>query len=58
MGILDIDMKRFIVTFYHYYHRPYCYYSLRESRFLVQSAEPPDCVVKIIVVVIYKYIYI
>lgn len=22
----DIDMKRFIVTIYHYYHRPYCYY--------------------------------
>lgn len=21
----DIDMKRFIVTIYHYYHRPYCY---------------------------------
>lgn len=28
----DIDMKRFIVTIYHYYHRPYCYCSLRESR--------------------------
>lgn len=30
----DIDMKRFIVTIYHYYHRPYCYWSLRESWFL------------------------
>ena len=26
----DIDMKRFIVTIYHYYHRPYCYYRFRE----------------------------
>lgn len=26
----DIDMKRFIVAIYHYYHRPYCYYSFRE----------------------------
>lgn len=25
----DIDMKRFIVTIYHYCHRPCCYYSFR-----------------------------
>ena len=26
----NTDMKRFIVTIYHYYHRPYCYCSCRE----------------------------
>ena len=36
----DIDMKRFIVTIHHYYHRPYCYYSLRKV--LVSAIEDSD----------------
>lgn len=41
----DIDMKRFIVTIYHYYHRPYCYYRFRE--FLASAIDGWDGAVSV-----------
>jgi len=51
----NIDMKRFIVTIYHDFHRPYCYYSFRVPAFcLLVTGVSLWCGTKITVLATYK----